>query len=273
MLTQSTRPARSLFRLLPATVFAASLLLALKVVEIVQTGKQFTDAMFVERAVAQQQGESPIASILASIAASAPATPPAAEEKTEEQATEGEEEKAIELPPGVSTEPPAATPAGAGRDVPDATQGYNSRELGILESLSARRERIEQMERDLSLREKVLEAAEQRIDTKLAELKEVNEEVKEMLVVQGKEEETKITSLVKIYEAMKPKDAARIFDEMDMDVLLMVAGRMSERRVAPVLAAMSPEKAKDVTQELAAKQKADRAVVEATQEKMTSPPF
>jgi len=270
VLTQSSKPARPLFRLLPMTVTAASLLLTLKMVEIYQNGRDISDAFFAEPVLAQQEAPKEDA--------------PKAEEKADEESEakeeapaedahgEGGEAKKPELPPGASTEAPAPTPAGQGMDVP-VEQGYNKRELGVLENLSARREKIEQLEREVALREKMLQATEQNIDTKLNELKSLSEEVKGMLVVQNKEEETKITSLVKIYEAMKPKDAARIFDEMDMDVLLMVAGRMSERKVAPVLAAMTPEKAKDVTQELAAQQKRNRATIEATQEKVSAPPL
>lgn len=268
VLTQSSKPARPLFRLLPVTVAAASLLLTLKMVEIYQNGRDISTAFFAEPVLAQQEAPKEEAPAAATEEAAAPAE---GEAQAESEAAEGEA-KAPELPPGASTEAPAPTPAGQGMDVPDE-QNYNKRELGVLENLSARREKLEQMEREVALREKMLEATEQRIDTKLTELKGLSEEVKGMLVVQNKEEETKITSLVKIYEAMKPKDAARIFDEMDMDVLLMVAGRMGERKVAPVLAAMSPEKAKDVTQELAAQQKRNRVTVETTQEKVAAPPF
>ena len=61
------------------------------------------------------------------------------------------------------------------------------------------------------------------------------------------QQEKKMNSLVKIYEAMKPKDAARIFEQLDIDTILLVAERMKERRLAPVMAQMNPEKAKDIT--------------------------
>lgn len=269
VLTQSTKPARPLFRLLPFTVSVASLLLCLKMVEIYQNGRDISDAFFAEPVLAQQEEPKEEAPKAAEGTAE---TAPADEAAPAEGAEHGGEQKPPELPPGASTEAPAPTPAGQGMDVPDE-QNFNKRELGVLENLSARREKLEQMEREVALREKMLEATEQRIDSKLTELKGLSEEVKGLLVVQNKEEETKITSLVKIYEAMKPKDAARIFDEMDMDVLLMVAGRMGERKVAPVLAAMSPEKAKDVTQELAAQQKRNRVTIDATQEKVSAPPL
>jgi flagellar motility protein MotE (MotC chaperone) len=57
--------------------------------------------------------------------------------------------------------------------------------------------------------------------------------------------------LVKTYEAMKPREAAAIFDALDMQVLLQVLDRMQERRAAPVLAAMQPDRARLVTQMLA----------------------
>ena len=58
-------------------------------------------------------------------------------------------------------------------------------------------------------------------------------------------------SLVKIYENMKPKDAARIFEELEMATLLPVVERMGERRLAPVMADMNPAKARKITEELA----------------------
>ena len=50
---------------------------------------------------------------------------------------------------------------------------------------------------------------------------------------------------------MKPKDAARIFEELDMAVLLDVIERMKERKTAPILAQMNPRRAKAITLELA----------------------
>jgi flagellar motility protein MotE (MotC chaperone) len=50
---------------------------------------------------------------------------------------------------------------------------------------------------------------------------------------------------------MKPRDAAAIFNDLDMPVLLAVVDRMKEAKAAPVLAAMQTEKARQVTAELA----------------------
>ena len=56
--------------------------------------------------------------------------------------------------------------------------------------------------------------------------------------------------LVTIYETMKPKDAAKIFNELEMPVLLKVVSNMKEVKVAPVIASMDPAKARELSIEL-----------------------
>ncbi len=65
------------------------------------------------------------------------------------------------------------------------------------------------------------------------------------------EEDARKKSLVKIFETMNPVEAARIFEQMDLPVLLHIIERMKERIAAPVLANMHPARAKQVTAELA----------------------
>jgi flagellar motility protein MotE (MotC chaperone) len=50
---------------------------------------------------------------------------------------------------------------------------------------------------------------------------------------------------------MRPRDAATIFNDLEMPVLLQVVDRMKEAKAAPVLAAMQPDKARDLTAKLA----------------------
>jgi flagellar motility protein MotE (MotC chaperone) len=50
---------------------------------------------------------------------------------------------------------------------------------------------------------------------------------------------------------MKPKDAAAIFNDLQMPVLLQVLDRMKDAKAAAVMAAMNPDRARDVTAELA----------------------
>ncbi|MFQ6018256.1 MAG: MotE family protein, partial [Kiloniellaceae bacterium] len=82
-------------------------------------------------------------------------------------------------------------------------------------------------------------------------LKALRKSIQDLLIQHDEQVDTQFKSLVKIYESMKPKDAARIFNELDMAVLLPVVERMKERKTAPILAKMNPEKAKAITLRLA----------------------
>ena len=132
---------------------------------------------------------------------------------------------------------------------------YSQTELDLLQNLSKRRDELDQREKELEIKAKVLEATDKRIADKMNEMKTLKTELAGVLSQYNEKQDAQIKSLVKIYESMKPDEAAAIFNEMEMPILLEVIGKMSERKVAPVLANMSPKKARDVTQELAEKRK------------------
>jgi flagellar motility protein MotE (MotC chaperone) len=124
-------------------------------------------------------------------------------------------------------------------------------QIELLQSLAERREQLEERERALILREGLLKAAEHRIENKIDELKVVKGEIEALIKTYDDQESDEIKSLVAIYEKMKPKDAARIFNELDMDVLLSVFQSMKSSKTAPVLAEMDANRAKEVTTRIA----------------------
>lgn len=142
-------------------------------------------------------------------------------------------------------------PEGQITNLPTDIFEMTDEELVLLQSLSQRREELEQRARDIDQREILLKAAEQRIDQKIAELERLQASIEALLVEHDEQSEAQLQSLVRIYESMKPKEAARIFEELDMEVLLEVLERMKERKTAPILAQMDPRRAKAVTLELA----------------------
>ncbi len=152
-------------------------------------------------------------------------------------------------PPPTDQEPaPAADPPSAEAPV---VASLSPAEIEVLQQLAERRNQLDTRERDIADRSVLLEAAEARIDQKVTELKELRATLEELVSAFEAQEDSKIRSLVKIYETMKPRDAARIFEELEMDTLLMVADRMKERSLAPIMANLNPAKAKEVTVELA----------------------
>jgi len=123
-------------------------------------------------------------------------------------------------------------------------------EIETLQRLAERRDIIEKRERDLDARDGLMKAGESRIDGKIAELHDLQKTIESLLQKYDKQKQDEIDSLVKIYGAMKPKDAAGIFDTLDMPILVSVVQNMKEAKVAPIMALMSREKARALTEEL-----------------------
>ncbi len=124
-------------------------------------------------------------------------------------------------------------------------------EISLLQRLSDRRMELDAQEKEIEQRTGLLKAAENRIDDKIRQLLAFQDTIEGLIKTYDGQQEEKMQSLVKIYENMKPKEAARIFEDLAMDTLLSVVERMKERKLAAVMAKMNPEKARDVTVELA----------------------
>ena len=151
------------------------------------------------------------------------------------------------LPPG--TQPLAETKDGT--PIVGDPNRFSEREVQLLQELAERRNVLDAREKQLEEREVLLKAAEQKLLEKQATLNSTKDEIKVLLKKQNKEEKAKVNQLVAIYENMKPKDAANIFNELEMPILLQVINNMKERKVAPVIASMNAEKARILTKELA----------------------
>lgn len=124
-------------------------------------------------------------------------------------------------------------------------------EWDLLQQLSARRDALDQRERDIDQREAILSVAERRLDEKVAELEAVRTQIETMLGQLDEEGEAQIAGLVGIYESMRPADAATIFNGLELEVLISVMERMRGQKSAAILAGMNPERARLVTTELA----------------------
>lgn len=139
--------------------------------------------------------------------------------------------------------------------VAEDPKSESAAEVDVQSSLTKRRLELDTREADIEMRTKVLAAAEQRVDGKIAMLKQLQDQITALLGQRDAEQQKQIASLVKTYSAMKPKDAARIFNSLPDDVLVPVAKQMKSDVLAPVLAAMTADNAQRLTQKLADKLK------------------
>ncbi|MCK5165929.1 MAG: hypothetical protein KAQ66_01375 [Rhodospirillaceae bacterium] len=230
-------PIRRVFarvRLLPVVIFFSVLMLTAKVSDIWMGVESLLDG---EVGVSEAAAQAP-----------AGTTPPADTPATEDPLMAAE-------PLTMPNEDPAAV---AARMLADDPTLLTQTEIDLLQKLAERREVIDLRAKELETREAMLQAAEGRIDKKIDDFKALKATLDGLIKQYDGQQDSQLASLVKIYENMKPKDAARIFEELDMGVLLMVTERMKERSLAPVMAKMDPIKAMEMTVELAKMRKIPR---------------
>jgi len=160
--------------------------------------------------------------------------------------------KSEEPPKGSHEGPPspsAAPQAEVKTEQPsfDAEEETSPAEMDVLKQLSERREQLEKRSRDLDTREALLKITEQRVAQKIQEMEVLRQQVQALVNQAAGAQQAQLDNLVKIYETMKPDEAAKIFETMDMPILLGVIQRMKPARTALVMAMMPPEKAKEIT--------------------------
>ena len=127
---------------------------------------------------------------------------------------------------------------------------FSQSEVLILQELAERRENLEVRAKEIDKKAIHLKIAEEEIDKKLIQLQAYETKLEKLVNRYNAKEKQRLSSLVKLYSAMKPKDAARIFNSLDMDILISLFQEMKPSTSSSILSQMNSEKAKNVTKEL-----------------------
>ncbi|RAK58593.1 hypothetical protein DJ021_01675 [Phenylobacterium hankyongense] len=129
--------------------------------------------------------------------------------------------------------------------------GLSPAELQVLQSLGERRGQLDQREADLNTQLALMAAAEAKLDAKVKALNGLKGDIVGLLNQADQKEQAEIDRLVKVYEGMKPKDAAPRMVLLDDAVRLPIAAKMKERSLSAIVALMPPAEAKRLTESLA----------------------
>lgn len=157
--------------------------------------------------------------------------------------------------PAASTPAPAPAPEAAAdttakADAPELPERFTASEVQVLQNLSLRRNELDARAAELDQRQALLSAAEAAADQKIKELEALRAEIQGLIKNVDDQQNNRIASMVKMYETMKPREAAAILEKLDMGVTLDILERMKESKSAPILASMDPARAGEVTVEM-----------------------
>jgi flagellar motility protein MotE (MotC chaperone) len=149
---------------------------------------------------------------------------------------------------------PAEAKTGSGTVIQLNQNGPSSpAERAILERLGERRQELDARARELEIRENLLKSAEKRLDGRVSELKSLEQQAGGSAQKKEAEDAARLKGLVTMYENMKPKDAAKIFDRLEMPILIAVVSQIKPRVMSDIMAQMQPEAAERLTTELASR--------------------
>jgi flagellar motility protein MotE (MotC chaperone) len=228
---RSILPSMHVPRLLPVTICVLALVLAWKSTSLVRS------IIFSDQP----------ALIAAALASGSDAPPPAPHTGEQPGAKPGQPAKPEEKKSGAAAAPKVMEKPPAQDAVPAVTDG----ERAVLLELRQRRQELDAREATLAGRESMLAAADMKLSARVGELQSLQKKLEGLDAAHQQQEDNAWQGLVKVYETMKPRDAATIFNELGMPVLLSVVGRMKEGKASAILAAMAPDKAREVTTQLA----------------------
>lgn len=137
----------------------------------------------------------------------------------------------------VTGAPPPAVEETAAIGEPDAGT------MALLETLRAREARLAEREARAASDAQTLAVARSEIDRRIAALEAAEQKLAATIAVADQAAEKDVTRLVAVYESMKPKDAARLFGEMEADFAAGFLARMRPETAAAVMTGLDPAKA------------------------------
>jgi flagellar motility protein MotE (MotC chaperone) len=120
----------------------------------------------------------------------------------------------------------------------------------ILALLERKERALERREATVAAREADLRAAEEQLQKRLAELQSLRDEVRKDLVTLDEDREKRVVHLVKMFESMRAPQAAAILAVTEDAIALEVLERMNRSKAGKVLAAMPPDRASALAEQI-----------------------
>lgn len=133
-------------------------------------------------------------------------------------------------------------------------------EARLMAEVMRRQAEIDRRERALEAREARVQAAETMARTQIAELARLRMEIEQLVVRESTAAEADIDALVALYVNMRPQQAAKVLERLEAPRAAVILLKIPERQAGPIMAQMEPPAALAVTQEIAGRREAFRAM-------------
>ena len=123
-------------------------------------------------------------------------------------------------------------------------------DIKILAALKERKERLGEQEESLKVEEERLSMLKQDIEDKLKKLKNIEKNIEKMIKVKDESDLAKLKHLVKVYESMRPEEAAPLIEKMDQQIVVKLLSKMKGKIAGKILASVDPSQAVRISEKL-----------------------
>lgn len=159
----------------------------------------------------------------------------------------GAEVKASEAPQPENVEIKAPAQKDKAAEDFDPLSIGSENEIKILKSLAERRAELLKLENEQRQKELLLQALDKELKQRMAAVEKIKGEIEKTLHNIDSYDKEKLQSLVKIYEGMKAKEAAKVLNKLDMKTLRDIVQLMGKRKASEILGAMDENRVKELT--------------------------
>ncbi|RVV96881.1 hypothetical protein EKE94_16180 [Mesobaculum littorinae] len=143
---------------------------------------------------------------------------------------------------------PAPDPvAAAAQPIPTAAPAQCETPEEMLAAIEAERVLLDEQKERITSRQTELDLTAESVATETARLDALKGELEGLLARVEAAHTADLDRLVQLYRAMKPKEAAGIMNELDIEATVMIFGTMAERDAADILAAMNPVRVRAIS--------------------------
>ena len=130
---------------------------------------------------------------------------------------------------------------------------FSEMEIKLLQELDIRRIELERREQALRVREKLADLAEVELKDRVEKMNELQGQLTVLLKNLSNKEEGELMQLAKIYEEMRPQNAAIVLNKLDDNIVFDLFKRMNKKDTAKIMEKMEPIKARRISKMLAEK--------------------
>lgn len=119
-----------------------------------------------------------------------------------------------------------------------------------MQAWNKKRNVLDAREKALDEKEEEVKAAQERANTKISELEQLEAKIRALLDEEASIKDKKIKRLTAVYEGMKAERAAPVIAQMELDIVVKIFSRMNEKQVGKILSFMPPQQAVVISQAL-----------------------